>query len=360
MPYIVRGSRYHAAGRIFTPKPIIASIRVTGRCNSRCVMCLEWQRGAAQRELTPSEVGHIFSNPLFASLEKVVLSGGEPTMREDLAQLADAVLESCPSIGRLVLLTNGLEPTQVEWQVRKLLELSRHKGLARVVVSVSLDGYGDIHQQIRRVPRAFERTVETITRLKSLQRQMPFILCVTGVIQPLNAQNLLPLLDFCKNQELPINLAPVCNAHFFTENTSISNIPSFTRKQLSQLKLDFNCHLRGRMIPTNSIFLKDYLEITAGHKRRLPCLLLYHYACLASDGVLYGCTADSSLVHGNALENPADELWHSNKARAIRKRVRKELCPSCTIYCEMAATLEEEFFSYALYKLKRILGILNQ
>jgi MoaA/NifB/PqqE/SkfB family radical SAM enzyme len=71
-----------------------------------------------------------------------------------------------------------------------------------------------------------------------------------------------------------------------------------------------------------------------------------------SDGTLHMCAADSSLVYGNARDEPPDKIWYSQKAREIRKRVEKYFCPKCTICCDTAFSFTHEFFYYAGFLLK--------
>lgn len=177
--YFIRGIRYHIARHFYTPKPLLSIIAVTRRCNSQCIMCSYWKDLNSQSELTPVEIGEVYRNSLFSSLEGIILSGGEPILREDLLDIARAILDSLPQLKQMSLNTNGLEPTLVTQKVKELLALANSKGIRKFSVSVSLDGYGDIHEKIRRVPQAFERTIETIKRLKELQQTTSFYLSST-------------------------------------------------------------------------------------------------------------------------------------------------------------------------------------
>lgn len=353
--YIARGVKYHAAGRIYTPKPVHSTFRVTRRCNSRCIMCSDWKRQDSDKELTLTEIAQIYKNPLFGSVEKFVLSGGEPTLREDLVQIAQTVLDACPRIKEMSLLTNGLEPTLVMEKVKELLALSDRKGLSKFSVSVSLDGHGVTCQRIRRVPQAFERVTETITRLKGLQRKTPFYLCSTCVVQPLNVNNLVQLSEFGQELGLPIIFSPVCVSNIFVKNTASDTSLTSLRlsdDQLKELKIVFNHQLQPNLMPSNVHFWREYFNIIDGEKRRLPCYLLHHFAGVDSDGTLYVCAADSSLVYGNLREAPPDKLWYSDGAREMRKRVEKYFCPRCIICCDIAFSLSQEFFYYAKSLLK--------
>jgi MoaA/NifB/PqqE/SkfB family radical SAM enzyme len=206
--YIIRGLKFHAAGHVYTPKPLYCTLNMTHRCNSRCIMCLYWRQQSYENELTIDEIGKMFRNPLFSSLEKLVLSGGEPTLREDLVDIARVVLDCCPWIKEVSLISNGLEPDLVTGKVRELLELINSRENIKFAVSISLDGYGEIHEEIRRVPQAFERVSETLNRLKEMRDRMPFYLCSTSVVQPVNIGNIPGLIEYAQTINLPIAFSP--------------------------------------------------------------------------------------------------------------------------------------------------------
>lgn len=351
--YFARGVKYHAAGHLYVPKPLYAGLRVTRQCNSRCVMCSDWSSHDKARELSLSEIEQILKNPLFSSVEKFVLSGGEPTLREDLVQIADIVLDSCSRVKEISLLTNGLDTTLVMENVKSILSLPKLKQLDNFAVSVSLDGYGDTHETIRRVPGAFERVSETIRQLKEVQSIRPFYLCSTCVIQPLNVHDLRRISDFSRELELPVIFSPVCVSDDFIRDTDSREALEFTDDQLKEIKALLEGELKSSLMPSNLPFWREYFEIVRGRsQRKLPCYLLNFCANLDSDGTMRLCPADSSLEYGSALDTPPDKLWYSEAARELRERVAKTYCPSCTICCDLAFCFRHEFFYYAGFLLK--------
>ena len=354
--YLARGIRYHATGRIYTPKPVYLNLRVTQRCNSKCVMCSDWKSQNSSSELTVAQIGEALRNPLFSSVEKFALSGGEPMVREELVQIAEAALDSCPRINEMLLLTNGLEPDLVMKRTRELLALHNRYGLKKFAVSVSIDGYGGVHEKIRRVPQAFERVSETIKRLKELQRDTPFYMGLVCVIQPLNVSDLVRLSDFVKELGLPITFVPVYAGDHFVKDPREQDALRFTAEQLDELKLIFKQRIESRLMPADVPFWREYFAIVDGQKRKMPCFLCYHYARLDSDGNLYSCYIDSSSVYGSVLDTPPDRLWFSEKTKKTRKRIERDFCPRCTIHCDMAYSFSQEFFYYAKFLLKEKSG----
>jgi MoaA/NifB/PqqE/SkfB family radical SAM enzyme len=316
-------------------------------------MCSDWKRHDKDNELSLNEIEQILRNPLFNSVEKFVLSGGEPTLREDLVQIAGIVLESCPRLQEMSLLTNGLDPDLVTEKIKALLQLPGLGGSGRFAVSVSLDGYGDTHEAIRRVPQAFDKVSETIRRLKEVQRETPFYLSSTCVVQHLNVRDLPQISEFGQELGLPVIFSPVCNSDAFIDSNDSWEQLRLTNDQLKEIKTLFEGPLESRLMPSNLPFWREYFHIMQGdQERKLPCYLRYFCANVDSDGTLRMCSADSSLVYGSALDTPPDELWYSEDAKELRKRADNFYCPRCTICCDLAFCFSHEFFYYSRFLLK--------
>ena len=122
------------------------------QCNCRCVMCDIWRIREAQ-EITPEDVEHQLDSFRKLGVRWVVFSGGEPQLNEKWSWLAQVLRQAGM---RLTLLTAGL------------LLKSQAQVVAESVddVIVSLDGPRAIHNQIRRVPNAFEQMAEGVVALR--------------------------------------------------------------------------------------------------------------------------------------------------------------------------------------------------
>jgi MoaA/NifB/PqqE/SkfB family radical SAM enzyme len=335
--YFVSGIKFHAAGHIYTPKPIFSTISLTPRCNSKCIMCLYWRETENKKLLSPAEIAEIYKNPLFDSLERLTLTGGEPT------------LDVRPHIQEITLCSNGLDPDRVVEKTRSLVDLANSRGIPKFAVSTSIDGYGSMHEQVRRVPRAFEKVSETIRRLQELQKERSFYLSATCVVQPLNIDNLTQISAFCEQIALPLTFVPICTTNTHVSDEATRDNLRLTGIQTDKLKSIFSNKLSSNLTLSNLPFWKEYFQIVAGEKRKLPCFMLNHYVQLDSDGSLHTCGADNSLIYGNVKDDSPDVLWFAEKAKAMRRKVEMEYCPSCTIHCNLAFSLTHEFFYYARF-----------
>ena len=129
------------------------------RCNCRCVMCDIWKIDAVQ-EISVNELQRHARDIKALGVGWVVFSGGEPLMHTDLFRLSD------------LLRNMGIRTTALSTGIL----LARR---ARSVVSslddviVSLDGPKEIHDRIRRIPRAFELLAAGIRALHELNADYP-------------------------------------------------------------------------------------------------------------------------------------------------------------------------------------------
>jgi MoaA/NifB/PqqE/SkfB family radical SAM enzyme len=129
------------------------------RCNCRCVMCDIWKLTDAQ-EITAPELERHLADIRSLGVEWVVFTGGEPLMHSDLFRLS------------MMLRGRGIRTTILSTGL--LLE----RDAARIVegtdeVIVSLDGRAKIHDEIRRVPGAFDSLAKGVRAVHRVSPEFP-------------------------------------------------------------------------------------------------------------------------------------------------------------------------------------------
>lgn len=116
--------------------PFVATLKLTYRCNLSCLHC-PWSRQQSD-ELSTAQWRRRIGELRHRGVSSFVLEGGEPTLRDDLAELIDF---TAGRGGRVILSTNG---------TRDLTGLRPHRFL------LSVDGLPATHDRIRG-PGAYER-----------------------------------------------------------------------------------------------------------------------------------------------------------------------------------------------------------
>jgi MoaA/NifB/PqqE/SkfB family radical SAM enzyme len=125
---------------------------VHSRCNCRCVMCDIWKNDE-HREFTLAQLESQMDAIERLQVRWVVLTGGEPLMHSNLFALTD------------VLRRRGIQVTILSTGLlfeRFAREIAEHVDDA----IVSLDGPGEMHDRIRRVPGAFERITAGVAAIR--------------------------------------------------------------------------------------------------------------------------------------------------------------------------------------------------
>lgn len=130
---------------------------VTRKCNLNCVHCRAASRkGPYPGELDTEKCLQILDEISLVGKPIVILTGGEPLLKEDVFELARHGTEKGL---RMVMATNGTLLTR-----QMVLEM-KDSGIKRV--SISLDGDTPAqHDDFRKVPGAFERSLNGIELMK--------------------------------------------------------------------------------------------------------------------------------------------------------------------------------------------------
>jgi len=186
-------------------------LRVTNRCNASCSFCLNnyYQAKTAinAQELSVEEYSRIAEN--LKGLVLLNLSGGEPYLRPDLFEIADAFvvhsgawLISSP--------TNGSFPERTVDFAERML--ARHKNIV-LKIGISVDGTCELHDQIRCVPSGSVSVHEIRSSLSSRTAK------VSSLKTPLRAFDVF-LVKSAESIRMPISVL------IFTDRGSQLNEPT--------------------------------------------------------------------------------------------------------------------------------------
>ncbi|GHV93800.1 hypothetical protein AGMMS50293_01200 [Spirochaetia bacterium] len=131
----------------------------TGKCNAKCAMCFyanDMEKKAD--DLSFDEIRKLSESA--GNFKRLWLSGGEPTLREDLPEIVEMFYKN-NHITDLNFPTNGIKTERlIEWLTR----LRKSCPECNISVSISLDGFGQTHDTQRGIP-SFYRAAETLKKI---------------------------------------------------------------------------------------------------------------------------------------------------------------------------------------------------
>lgn len=318
--------------------PIILTFFITNRCNAKCKHCFYWRylNKNGNNELKIMEIKDIVSS-FRHRLSTVALTGGEPFLRKDLIQICK-IFYSVNRTQKINILTNGLAPELIYNCAKEIIE---NTGLFLSII-VSLDGLEKKHDEIRGIQGAFQKVVETVNRLKNLEKgKSNFEVGVQTVISNQNYSEIEGLIGFVKKKlDVPHGFQFVRGSHsdvYSIDRAIISDfnppdgdfrLPSLEKLHRANEIINENVSENANALLSKiGIIKRQYLlEIIEKRKRIVPCL------AGKVDGVIYPSGDVALCEYTKPFENLRDfslnfeKLWNSDKANERRKQITQCVC----------------------------------
>jgi radical SAM protein with 4Fe4S-binding SPASM domain len=331
----------HAGSALRKRRPIQLTVFLTRICNARCPFCFYLSRNEGPGpapELTLEELEKVSSS--VGSLLWLAFSGGEPFLREDLTEIAGVFYKNTrPSI--ILLPTNGLLPGAVR---KKTEEILKRCTRSTVVVKLSLDGPPDVHDKLRGVSGAFERTLETYRGLRELLGRYPnFELGINSVFCSANQDRMKELIGFVRG----LDKVRTHTVSLIRGEVSDERLKSVAAEQYRETieVMEENLRTRAssmyrfpgaRLKAAQDILQRRLIHQTLLQQRRLvPCHAGRLTLVLTELGDVYPCEAFEKRL-GNVRESGCDigNMLRTEKAQAAIQSIKNSGC-FCTHECYM-------------------------
>lgn len=344
--------KFSSSGKAFRPWHF--GIEITLRCNLRCQMChyIDWLENVPIREQMEGELstdewlGVIDQLPRWSF---ITFTGGESFVRKDFLD----ILTYASRKARTHFISNTTMMPEDRAQKVVALAPRRFGGLGLNFIGVSIEGPRDVHDHIRRLNGAWDRTIAGVARLREAKRiagkTCPLI-HITTVLQEDNVDSIHLLPGICADNGIDVvnfvtetrmhDLPELGCRHPGTYQLDDLRWPKIDRERLTKA-LDqtereakrLGVELRLPRMPRRQLL--DYYD-PAG---KLANLNLDEYECRNAWNSLYiGRKGDvnSCWIHklGNVRDSNILELWTSEKMVDFRQSCQKGIfapCPGCCL-----------------------------
>ena len=309
----------------------------TLRCNMSCRHCGSDCKVQPDVQDMPAEdflkvidtiTPHVNPHEVF-----IIFTGGEALLRDDLEQVGIELYRREYPWG---VVTNGFLLN--EKRLNSLLASGMHS------ITVSLDGFGEQHNWIRRHPQSFEKAIEAI---KLLARQKDLLWDVVTCVNPRSYGQLAEFKDYlisigvrhwrlfsifpmgraAHDPDLQLSDEQFRGILDFIKDCR-SEYSQAIKQSSNQAILDVSYACEG--------FLGEYEQKVRDHF--FYCRSGVEVASIRCDGAISGCTSvRSHMDQGNIYKDDFWEVWQ-NRFQLMRDRswAKKGQCKDCKVwrYCE--------------------------
>ena len=287
------------------PAPLRLDIALTYRCDNKCIHCYSGT-ATVSRELTTKEWMKVVDRAYSLGIPQILFTGGEPTLREDLA----AIIEYAQAVGLVTgLVTNGRRLKNPDY-VRRLVAA----GLD--YAQVTLESHKpEIHDAITQVSGSWSETVSGIRNLL----QTPIYVSVNMTLNRKNLMYAEETVDFFHELGLQrfscngliyagkgLEVAPF----FAVDEKELIPVLQRIRKRAVSHGMSFTWYTPTRYCVLNPVALGLGIKCCSAARTTL---------CVEPDGDVIPCQSFFEKV-GNILTDRWDDIWNHPLCVSLRLR----------------------------------------
>ncbi|MDM8556695.1 12,18-didecarboxysiroheme deacetylase [Desulfococcaceae bacterium HSG7] len=300
---------------------------ITRRCNLKCVHCYAHAKDQSfADELTTAEGKRLLDDLALYGSPVVLLSGGEPTVRKDLPELAAYAVEKGM---RAVISTNG---TLIN---RELAETLKAIGLS--YVGVSLDGMKTVNDKFRGMAGSFDAALKGIENCQNAGIKVG----LRFTINKFNRDEVSGIFDLLEEREIP----RACFYHLVYAGRGSQlvsdDLSHEETRQVVDLILDRTRDLHEKGMPKEILTVDNhadgpytYMRLLKENPERaeevLELLKMNEgnssgrgIGCVSWDGEVYADQFWRHYSFGNVRQRPFSEIWTDTSEPLLGKLKEK-------------------------------------
>ena len=295
-------------------------LSLTARCNSRCKTCNIWKINYKD-QLSLDELRKFAENPILKQVRFLVLTGGEPFLREDIDEIVNMFKKKNPKL-HITILTNALLPEII---YKKVKNMPRD-----ILITLSINGDEKTHDEIRGVKGNFKKILETLARLRELKQNINFIFTVSKE----NYDQLLWVWNFAKQENINTLFSPEMDYKRLNVDKGRELTDLQKRKILEQLKKIYSQRHRPFFDDTYLLFFK---KLYTNKNVTDLCYAGTNSLFIDYTGDIYPC--ENLVGRIQPLGNIKQEF---KIPKNYSKKIKETRCyENCYLLCEMVRNMRK-------------------
>lgn len=298
-------------------RPDFLQINLTTRCNLKCRICTTYKFSSQiDQELTAAEIKKIVLQAAELGLRKIVFSGGEPFLRNDIFEIISFLKKNTKM--DVVITTNGTLIDSV--LAEKIIQAQTNH------LQISLDGATEKIHDLIRGDGSFVKTTEAIKILNKI-RKGSLSLGMSFTVTRFNYKEMRSFLDLGRDLGVDnILFIPFIEDNTYRHEKQTANKAIFTASEMEDfnLILDDIKHFQkkyGRPAVSNFNNLSLYAKYFSGtlDDFHWHCYAGFHWIQINPNGDMSMCEWGYGSIKGRSLK----DAWYSPGARSARLNIKK-------------------------------------
>ncbi len=299
-----------------------ANVRLTEKCNARCITCDYWKKKWTDKLSTQQAVDLIHELRAIGA-KRLRFTGGETLLRNDFFEILSRIEHL--KFNKITLATNGLLLDKYHRQINNscLTDLG-----------VSIDGLAETNDRIRGIDGYFNRVMNAVELIKGKR------ITIMSTIGSWIADELEELFNIMEEKALLWDVNLPDNKTYFLNGVDTKQFwpsPTQVDKIITIIKKHLDKSLLKRMSDDQINYMHDYLK-----RKKIPeppCFLGFTDIGIGSGGEVYsGCYAMPPV--GNVLEQSLHSILTSKSYKDRLIKMLNRNCPGCNCGYEMNLIIE--------------------
>ncbi|MEQ1729962.1 MAG: radical SAM protein [Vicinamibacterales bacterium] len=307
-----------------TPSPAFLVLFINSICNMKCEHCFYWTSLNQRDDLSRDEIFALSDS--LGPLETLNLSGGEPFLRREFAEICRKFIRT-NGVKQIYVPTNGYYTDKT---VAAIEDVLKEPSLDLFVAELSLDGMPEFHDRFRVSPGSFRKAMQTCDALAALQARDPRLrIHAISTATDVNIEEIAKLTTYLYAR------CPAMDHHNLAIIRGDRKNRSLTGPRLEQYQSLYEYIQRlwrpreegryGSIVEPMLQWAK--VETIRQERQVVPCRAGRLSGVVYANGDVGVCEIHKPI--GNLRQRSFPEIWQSAEAKALRASIARKEC-HCT------------------------------
>jgi MoaA/NifB/PqqE/SkfB family radical SAM enzyme len=321
---IARHARIMRRNAATPDSPPFLVLFINSICNMKCEHCFYWTHLNKRDDLTKDEM--IALSRDLGPIENLNLSGGEPFLRKEFAEICGQFITH-NGVRQIYVPTNGW---YTEKTVQAVTDTLTYPSLDLLAVELSLDGTAEFHDTFRVAPGAFDRAMTTYDALAEIQTRDPRLrIHSISTATDVNVDEIRKLTGYlferCPQMDHH-NLA-IIRGDRKNQALKTPDLRAYADlyDHIRRLWVSREAHRYGAIVEPMLQWAK--VETLKRGTQVARCRAGILTGVVSANGDVSVCELHEPL--GNLRRQSFREIWSSDRARAMRESIANKAC-HCT------------------------------